>query len=289
MQNIPEFKVEEKRQGGLFGNKLILAGLLIIWSASILLALELKTLLTPGNFPIGTDPSFDITLAAFCFVLCILGALLLWRGLLNKRKYRLEEKFEVYLNLANLFIVLLLVILLVTGGLLFSANNAFAAQYKPGIRDEPSPGYSVPAFPNPVAAQPTPTYDPESKFLAGPITSELDGLRVGDMWISMAPDAQTIHYIQVYIHRIECDEQQTTTVNQLAVDKSEQLISGPIPILADQSFYAGQDMVSVHGIAAGIDQANGTIHLEYIDPANKNRACDLGSYYWSATLTAKSH
>ena len=277
-------KNEKKKPGIFFRSKIIIAGMLLIWSASIILALEIKTLLTPGNFPVGTDPSFDITVAAFCIVLCLLGILLLWRGILE-REHRLEIKFELYLNSATIFTVVLLCVVFVIGGLIFSANNAFSANYKLLLRDEPRPDYSLPAFPTPLVAQPTPTYDPGAKYLAGPIKSAMDGLRVGDFWISMSPAGDTIYSIQVYIHRIVCNVQDGASVTTFAVDKSEQLIAGPIQILEDKSFYAGQDMASIHGIAGALDQAYGTIHLRFTDPANPNYTCDLGSFDWTAALT----
>jgi hypothetical protein len=278
---------KEKKPGIFFRSKIIIAGMLLIWSASIILALEIKTLLTPGNFPIGSDPSFDITLAAFCIVLCLLGALLLWRGILE-REHRLEIKFERYLNVATIFTVVLLCFVFAIVGLIFSANIAFSTAYKPLLRDRPRPDYSMPAFPTPLAAQPTPTYDPSAKYMAGPIKSAMDGLRVGDIWISMSPEGETIHSIQVYIHRIECSVQEGTSVTTFAVDKSEQLIAGPIQILDDKSFYAGQEMAAIHGIAGELDQAFGTIHLRFTDPANKNHTCDLGSFDWTAALTTNN-
>lgn len=277
----------KEKPGIFFRSKIILFGMFLIWSASIILALEIKTLLTPGNFPVGTDPSFDITLAAFCIVVVFLGGLLLWGGILE-REHRLEIKFARYLNNAIIVTVVLLCVVFVTGGLIFSANMAFAAEYTPQLRDEPRPDYSMPAFPTPLAVQPTPTYDPGAKYLAGPIKSAMDGLRVGDIWISRSPAGDTIYSIQVYTHRIECSVQDGTSGATFAVDKSEQLIAGPIQILDDKSFYAGQDMASIHGIAGAPDQAYGTVHLRFTDPANINHTCDLGSFDWTAALTTRN-
>jgi hypothetical protein len=277
---------QNKKRNFISRNKLIVIGALLIWAATILLTLELKTLLTPGNFPVGTDPSADLVAVAFCVEVAVLGALLLWGGVLEREK-RMEIKFARFLNTATILTAAFLCITFISVAVLFAANKAFAAGYQPILRDEPAPDYSVPAFSTPLPSQPTPTYNPTSAFLAGPIKSALDSLRVGDIWISLTPNMDSINFIQVYMNRIQCNVQDGAPAGIFAVDKSEQLVNGPIPIQDDRTFFAAQDMAVFHGIIGTLDQGYGSVYLRYTDPVT-NRTCDLGSFDWTATLT-QSH
>ena len=265
------------------GRKLLLSGFLVLWGASIALALVLRTLLTPQNFPVGSDPSFEIALAAAFAILCLVGLLLAWRGILLEED-RLQGNLARYTRIATLITLGLFGLTVIVGGLIFSANNAFATQFAPRAFDQPRPDYSFTAFPTPALAQPIPTYNPGSKHLSGALNSSMDGLRVGDVFISMPPDGETIQSIQISVNRILCYVQENGAATTYAVDQSKQLISGPLQVQPDGSFCAGQEMVSLHGIFSSPDEAHGTLYLRYIDPASQ-RTCDLGNFEWTATST----
>jgi hypothetical protein len=258
---------------------LVFWGALVLWVASIAFALQLKTLLTPGNYPIGSDPSFDISVAIFLFVLCLVGAVLIWRGLLDSQN-KLEGRVKGFVNFATFVSVGLLVITFVTGGLLSSANNAFVLGYRPLIIDEPRPDYSFTPFPTPFDMTPTPTDAPGAALLSGNILSTLDGLRIGQISISLSSTGDTIEYIQLHIFRITCQVQQGGVVTAYAVDDSKPLIRGPIS-LQDGNFFAAQGAASIQGIFASPQSAHGSLYLRYTDPAT-NLSCDLGSFTWSA-------
>src|SRR5512143_1397648 len=117
------------------GLRLTIIGFLIIWGASIAFALQLKTLLTPGRYPVGSDPSFDILMAAICFILVLLGVVLLWRGIREVEGLP-GGRLSQYLTIAALINIGLLIFVLVVAGLIFSANRAFAIQDQPLTRDE---------------------------------------------------------------------------------------------------------------------------------------------------------
>jgi hypothetical protein len=273
-----------ERQKPSPGRIFIILGLFLFWAASIGLALDLQTLLTPGNFPIGSDPSFDISLAAFCFLVCLLGAVFTWRGTLMEEG-NLRGKIAKNINTATIFLGVFLVFVFIAGGLLYSANSAFAAQFKPFLLSEPRPDYNVPDFPTPILPQPTPTYDPAAKYLAGPITSAMDGLKVGSIWIGMSPGGETVHYIQIYLDPIVCSVQTGGSVASFAVNQSQQLLDGPIQV-QNGNFYASQDMAVLHGIIVSSTEAHGTLYLHYIDPASR-RSCDLGNFDWDATISGQ--
>jgi len=260
--------------------KLVFWGILMFWAASIAFALQMKTLLTPGNYPIGSDPSFDISVAALFCVLCLLGAVLIWRGLLDGQN-KLEGRVRNLVNFATFVNVGLLAIVFVTGGLLFSANSAFVLGYKPFVIDEPRPDYSFPAFPTPFDPQPTPTDAPGAGLLSGNILSTLDGLRIGEISISLSPTGDTIETIQLHIYRITCRVQQAGSFTAYAVDDSKPLIRGPIRI-QDGNFFAAQGIASIQGIFASPQSAHGSLYLRYTDPAT-HQSCDLGSFTWSAS------
>ena len=264
--------------------KLTIIGFFVIWGSSIALALQLKTLLTPGRFPIGVDPSFDILVAVFCFIILVLGILILWRGI-REVEGMPEGKFISYINVATMINLGLLIIVFATGVLIFSANRAFAAQNVPVVRDEPVPDYSFQDFPTPAVPQPTPTFKPGDVFLAGNIISPIDGLRVGTIWISASKTNTTINYIQVFTNRITCSVQNGASVSIFAINTSQQMLGGPIQV-QDGDFYATQDMAVIHGIMVTTAQAYGTVYLHFTDPATK-RSCDLGSFSWTATPSSQ--
>ncbi len=282
MTQLP-YQTKQKKYNLLSQNGLIILGALLIWIASIGLALQLKTLLTPSNYPVGSDSSFDLSVAAFCVLVIVLGGLQLWHGIAEREK-RAEARIEKIINAISIFVCVLLVINFVTGVILYSANRSFQAGYVPFIRDEPAPDDTMPAFAAPIQAQPTPTFDSTSKFMGGPIKSALDGLRVGDIWISLTPNRDAVRFVQVYMHRIQCNLVGDSSGGVLAAGSSQQLLSGPFQIQEDRTFFAAQDMAVIHGIIGTVDQGYGTVYLRYKDPAT-NRTCDLGSFDWTATLT----
>lgn len=272
---------QEKQQKQVISSalKLTIIGFFIIWGASIALALQLRTLFTPGRFPIGVDPSFDILVAVFCFIILVLGALILWRGI-REIQGMPEGKYGKYITMATMINLGLLFFVFAIGGLVFSANRAFAAQNTPLVRDETVPDYSYQEFPTP-AVQPTPSFDPQAVFLAGNIISNIDGFRVGTIWVSASKAGDKINYIQVFTNRITCTVQDGSTMTNFAINQSQQLIGGPIQV-QDGDFYAAQNMAVIHGVMVTTAQAYGTVYLHYIDPAT-NRSCDLGSFSWTAT------
>lgn len=267
------------------GMKLILPGILALWGSAIVLGIELHLLLTPGSFPVGFDPSFNITLAAFSFLLGVMGLLLIWRGILV-REGKLEGKAQRNLNVLTIITTVVLVLAFFSGAITFSANRAFTAQYIPRQYEEPTPDSSFAGFPIPALPQATPTYDPGSKYLAGSITSSLDDLRVGDIWISASSAGDKINYVQVFLNRIVCSGPPDGPNLTFAVDASEQFIDGPVPI-QDGDFFISQEMASVHGILGSASDAHGTLYLKYIDPATR-RSCDLGNFDWTATLSTRN-
>jgi hypothetical protein len=279
----PPDQITPKKRSLLSQYRLIVIGALLIWASSIGLALQLKTLFTPGNYPVGTDPSFDMSVAFFCFLALVLGSLTLWHGI-GEREKRMEPGLEKLINTTSIFICALLAFNFITGAVLFSANLEFAASYVPSLRYEPTPDDAMATFAVPVAAHPTPTFDPTSKFMAGPVKSALSGLRVGDIWISLTPNRDAVRFVQVFMNRIQCNAQNGTTSGTFAVGESEQLINGPFQIQEDRTFFGAQDMAVIHGIIGTLDQGYGTIYLRYKDPAT-SRTCDLGSFEWTATLT----
>ncbi len=264
------------------GMRLIVLGFLILWGASIAFALQLKTLLSPKGIGVVYDPSFDILVAVLCFILVLLGVILVWRGIREVEALP-EGQFSGYLNIATAINIGLLIFIMAIAGLIFSANRAFAVQDSPLLRDEPAPDNSVPAFPTPAQPQPTPTHNPVSVYLAGPIISNFSGLRVGNIWISASKADNSINYVQVYTNRIECRVQQGNTVSTFAIDDSQQLISGPIQN-QDGNFYAAQPQAVIQGVMITTASAYGTVTLHYTDPST-NQNCDLGSFNWSATAT----
>ena len=267
-------------------NWLVVIGILLAWIASICLALELKTLLTPGNFPPGTDSSYNISLAALCLAAAALGVVL-WLRSSRAATFSLNAISRTIYNVALAVVSLILILCAVTSFLLYSANVAFNRDYKPLtaeqlLADAPRPDYSYSTFPTPIAAQPTPTYDPSSSFMAGSVKT-VDGLRAGTIWISLSPDRSTVRFVQVYMQRILCHSSQVPG-DLLAVEQSEQLINGPIPLQANRTFYMAQDMAVVQGVLSTLGEGSGTVYLRYLDPAT-NSTCDLGSFDWSAALT----
>ncbi len=274
-------KTPEKRRISQ-GMRLIIIGFLIIWGASIAFALQLKTLLTPKPTGVVYDPSFDLIVAVLCVIVVLLGVILVWRGI-REVEAQPEGQVSNYLNIATAINVGLLIFVLAIAGLIFSANRAFASQDQPLLRDEPAPDYSVPAFPTPALPQPTPTHDPVSVYLAGPIISNFSGLRVGNIWISASKTDNSINYVEVYTNRIECRVQQGSSVSTFAIDNSQQLIPGPIQN-QDGNFYAAQPMAVIQGVMITTESAYGTVYLHYTDPST-NRSCDLGSFNWTATAT----
>jgi hypothetical protein len=260
--------------------KLVLGGMLLLWAASIALAFQLQALLTPGNYPIGSDPSFYICVAVFFFVLCVLGALLIWRGLLDGQN-RLESRTRNIVNFATYISVGLLVIVFVSGSILFSANRAFLRDYQPLVADEPRPDYSFPVFPTPFDPQPTPTDVPGAPLLSGNLLSTLDGLRIGDISISLSPAGDIIEYIQLHIYRITCRVQTAGSFTEYAVDENKQLIRGPIR-LQNRNFYVAQGSASIQGIFGSPQSAHGSLYLHFTDPSS-NQSCDFGSFTWSAS------
>ncbi len=281
MLDKPDQKPPEKRRMPQ-GIRLTILGFLIIWGASIAFALQLKTLLTPKTAGVIYDPSFDIMVAVLCFIVVLLGVILVWRGI-REVEDRPEGRFSSYLNIATAINIGLLILALATAGLIFSANRAFANIDQPLLRDQPAPDYSVPAFPTPALPQPTPTHNPASVYLAGPILSNISGLRVGNIWISASKKDNSINYIQVYTNRIECRVQQGNTVSTFAVASSQQLIPGPIQN-QNGNFYAAQPMAVIQGVMITTNSAYGTVYLHYTDPGT-NLSCDLGSFNWTADAT----
>ncbi len=275
-------KPPERRPISL-GLRLTIIGFLIIWGASIAFTLQLKTLLTPGRYSVGSDPSFDILVAVLCFVVVLLGILLLWRGIREVEGLP-GGKLSKYITIAAAINVGLIILVLVIAGLVFSGNRAFATQYQVVLRDEPAPDTSMPAFPTPLIPQPTPTYNPASVFLSGPLTSHFDGLRVGNIWISASKSDNVINYIQVYTNRLDCRVQQGNAVSTFAVNQGQQLVSGPIQRDPNGNFYAAQDMVVIQGVMGSTSSAYGTVYVHYIDPTT-NRSCDLGAFAWTASAT----
>ncbi len=278
----PDQKKPEKRRFNP-GLSLTILGFLIIWGASIAFALQLKTLTTPGKYPVGTDPSFDILVAALCVVVVLLGIILLWRGI-REVEGRPGGRYSQYLTIAAAINFGLLILVLVVAGLVFSANRAFAIQDQPVLRDEPAPDTSMSAFPTPAQLQPTPTYNPGAIYLAGPVIDHFSQLRVGNIWISASKSDNSINYIQVYTNRVECHVQQGSSVSTYAVNLSQQLVSGPIQRDQNGNFYASQDMVVIQGVMGSTTSAYGTVYVHYIDPAT-NRSCDLGAFTWTAVAT----
>ena len=194
-----------------------------------------------------------------------------------------EGRFAEYFTIAAAINVGLLIFIFAIAGLILSANRAFTNQDIPIVRNEPAPDYSVASFPTPAIPQPTPTYNPSSVFLAGSIISHFSGMRVGSIWISASKTGDTINFVQVYTNRIECRVQQGGSVSTYAIDKSQQLINGPIQN-QDGNFFAAQDMAVIQGVMATTSSAYGTVYLHYIDPST-NRSCDLGSFSWTADAT----
>jgi hypothetical protein len=261
-------------------NKRISWGVILLWSGSIALALQLKKLLTPGNYPIGIDPSFDISVAAFLLILCLLGLLFIYYGI-QEQQNQLDEKSGRFLNLATYGMVGLLVLVFVTSGLLFSANLAFSHQNTSISIDEPRPDYSYLTFPTPFDSRLTPTDVTNAVLLSGPILSTMDGLRVGDISFSVSSNYQTIYTITVYTYRIKCSLQTGGTITTYAVDATKSLIRGPGQVTED-SFFIAQGVASIHGILVSSGQAHGALYLNYSDPAS-NRSCDLGSFTFTAS------
>ncbi len=264
------------------GIRLAILGFLIIWGASIAFALQLKTLLTPKAIGVVYDPSFDILVAGVCLIVVLLGVILTWRGIRELQDLP-DGRFSGYLNVATAINVGLLIFVVAIAGLILSANRAFTSQVQPNLRDEPAPELSMPAFPTPALPGPTPTFNPVSGYLAGPLISNFSGLRVGNIWISANKTDNSINFIQVYTNRIECRVQQGNTVSTFAVDQSQQIIPGPIQN-QDGNFYAAQPMAVIQGIMITPASAYGTVYLHFTDPAT-NRSCDLGSFNWSAAAT----
>ncbi len=266
------------------GVRLAIIGFLIIWGSSIAFALQLKTLLTPGRYNLGADPSFDIIVAVFCFIIFLVGGLLLWRAIREIQGLP-EGRFSLYINVATAINIGLLIFVFAIGALIFSANRAFAAVDVPIVRDQPAPDYSVPDFPTPAVPQPTPTFSPDAVYLSGSVISPINGFRVGTIWISASKAGDTVNYVQVYTNRLTCSVQQGGSFTTYAVDKSQQLISGPTQV-QDGEFYSAQGMAVIHGIMVTTAQAYGTVYLHYIDPAT-NRSCDLGSFTWTAAPSSQ--
>ncbi len=265
------------------GLRLTIIGFLIIWGASIAFALQLKTLLTPGRYTAASDPSLDILIAVIFFFLFLIGILFLWGGF-REIQGLTAGKFNQYISIAAAINVGLLFLVLVTAGLVFSANRAFASQAAPPlVRDEPTPVDSVQGFPTPDLPQPTPTFDPGSVYLAGNIIDYFTQQRMGTIWISASKANDTIYYIEVFTNRNECHVQQDNSVTIFAVDKSMVLINGPIQN-QHGNFFAAQDMAVIQGFMDTTASAYGTLYLHFIDPTT-NRSCDLGSFTWSANAT----
>ena len=264
------------------GRSLIVGGLALAWAASIGLALEIKNLTTPANYPVGSDPSGDIAIAAFCFFLILLGWLLAYRGNLA-RSGQFSAKASRTVNLAILVAILALAISGVAGVLINSANIAATRQYQAYVPSRPRPDFSFPPFPTPALPQATPTHNPSAKYQAGPLLYALDGLKAGDIWVSLSPDGRTVNSVQAYLERIECSVQDGAQVTTYAVDTSEQLISGPIPV-QNEAFFGAEGGAVVHGVVASADETHGTLYLDYTDPAS-GRTCDLGNFIWTSTTT----
>jgi hypothetical protein len=260
--------------------KLVYWGVLVLWTASIAFALQLKTLLTPANYPVGSDPSFDICLAAFLFILCLFGMVLIWRGILDGQN-QWVSRIRNLVNFATYMCVGLLVVVFASGALLFSANSAFIHGYRPLVIDEPRPDYSFPTFPTPYDPRPTPTDAPGAILLSGNILSTLDGLRVGNISLSLSPDGDTIEYILIYMYRGVCQVQQSGSFTAYAVDDSKLLVHGPIQIV-DRDFYVAQSGAAIQGISGSSKSAHGSLYLTYTDSAS-SQSCSFGSFTWSVS------
>jgi hypothetical protein len=260
--------------------KLVLWGIVVLWAGSITLALQLKALFTPSNYPIGSDPSFDICVAIFLFILCLLGAVLIYRGVLDDQNKLLGNR-RTLVNLATYVSAGLLVVVFTSGALLFSANSAFLRGYRPLVIDEPRPDYSFPAFPTPFDPQPTPTDVPGATLLSGNLISTIDGLRVGEISFSISPAGDAIEYIQLHIYRGLCQVPQDGTFTAYAVDDSKPLIRGPIT-LQDGNFSVDQGVASIQGVFGSSQSAHGSLYLHYSNPAG-GQSCDFGSFTWSVT------
>ena len=254
-------------------------GLFLIWIGSIGVAVKLVNLL---NEPAGYDPSFDMTLAAFFLLVGLGGIFILIRNYLW-RAGKLEGSIKRIVNSSLIAISILLVLAVVTGVFLVSANSAFLRGYQPVVLDEPRPDYSMPVFPTPANPQPTSTYNPSDLHLAGNILSSMDGYRIGEIALDLSPDAPVVESIELYIFRVTCTTQQGSQVETFAVNEAKPFIWGPIQIQA-QSFYVDQGVAIIHGyVNSSSSGAYGTLYLRYTDPTT-SQSCDLGTSSWTATL-----
>jgi hypothetical protein len=260
------------------GNRKILLGLLVAWAASIAFAIQLRTLLTPGNYPIGSDPSFDMIIAALFFILFLLGILLAYRTWLDNRNGLVGE-IKRYLRVSVVVLIILFLIGIVTDLLLYSAGYAFQRDYNSFVMDAARPDYSFPEFPTPQVSQPTPVSSSGTVLLSGNITSGMDGLRVGSISIRVNSSVNTLEAIQVLIHRINCTVQQGTTPTIYAVDETKFWMPAPIQV-TDGSFFASMDQAVLFGIFASPENAHGTLYIVYTDPQTQ-QTCSLGNFDWT--------
>ncbi len=261
------------------GRRFIVLGLVMLWIASLAFILEILNLTLVKKFQISSDPSLEMLIAAFCLLLSLLGALLIWRGE-RERDNRPKDRTQRYVNIATLVTVLALAIVFCSGGLVFSANRAFLAQQSTYIRPAPRPDFSLTLFPTPMSSQPTPTFDPAGKYLAGALVGSIDHLRVGDIWISETPDDQAINYIQFTIQAVECTVQQNGLPFTFAVDQSAPIVYGPLRV-RNGNFYANLDTTVVRGVIISPEEIMGTLYMRYTDPKT-GQSCDLGTFEYDA-------
>ncbi len=250
-------------------------GLVVLWVASLAFLLEVVNLAVVKKFQIDFDPSFEILVAAFCFFATLLGGLLLWRG---RRDDTLQPPgpTDRYLNMATVAICTILVLVSISGSIVYSSNQAFLRQETTYVRPAPRPDFNLGNFPTPGSPQPTPTFDPHGKFLSGSLLGSIDHLRVGDIQISASPDNSTIYYVQFNLQPVECLVDQNGTLTTFAVDKSRPLVNGPLHV-TQGTFYANQADGVVMGKIISDTEMMGTAYLHYSDPSS-GRSCDLGTF-----------
>ncbi len=264
------------------GRRFIVLGLVVLWIASLAFVLEILNLTVVKKFQVSSDPSLEMIIAAFCLLLTLLGALLIWRGD-RENDGRPKDRTQRYLNLATVATILALAITTCSGGLVFSANRAFLAQQTTYIRPAPQPDYSLTVFPTPNSPQPTPTFDPAGKYLAGTLIGSIDHLSVGSIWISESPDDQAINYVQLTIQPVECTVQQNGLPYTFAVKDSQPWIDGPLRV-QNGIFYANLDTTIIHGEIVSPEEIMGTLYLRYTDPKT-GQSCDLGTFEYDAFVT----
>ena len=150
-----------------------------------------------------------------------------------------------------------------------SADNFYNGQQTTYIRPQPRPDFSLPEFPTPQVS-PTPTYDPSQNYLASALVGSIDHLRVGDIWISMSADMNTINFVGFTIQPIECVVDNQGVLTTYAVQKNTPVIFGPLAV-QDGRFYANQNDAVLEGVIIPPDEAMGTVYLHYKTPAQGSR------------------